>query len=109
MYGEVRVRLHKGRTISAPRFETSGPLRAGIEDAGYHATMGIAPDLMTASKEAVRGMIELLGQNYSLEPADAYLLCSVVVDLKISELVDAPNWVVTAYLPKSVMNRRVHH
>lgn len=58
---------------------------------------------MTASQDAVRAMIDLLGREYRLEPVDAYLLCSVVVDLKISEVVDLPNWVVSAYLPKSVM------
>lgn len=103
MSGEVRVRLHRDRTISGPRFETSGPLRPGIEDAGFHATMGIAPDLMRASQDAIRAMIDLLGTEYRLDPVQAYLLCSVVVDLKVSEVVDAPNWVVTAYLPKSVM------
>lgn len=106
MQGAVRVRLHKDRVIPGPQFETTGPLRAGIEDAGHHATMGVAPDLMKAAQDAVRAMIDLLGREYRLEPRDAYLLCSVVVDLKISEVVDAPNWVVTAYLPKSVMNRR---
>lgn len=103
MQGEIRVRLHKGRTIPGPQFETTGPLRSGIDDAGYHATMGVAPDLMAASQDAVRAMIDLLGREYRLAPEDAYLLCSVVVDLKISEVVDVPNWVVTAYLPKSVM------
>ena len=48
-------------------------------------------------------MIDLLGREYGLEPADAYLLCSVAVDLKISEVVDLGTWVVSAYLPKSVM------
>lgn len=106
MTGEVRVRLHKNRRLRAPMFETPGPLRAGIEDAGYFATMGVAPDLMVASQDAVRSMIDLLGHEFSLAPEDAYLLASVVVDLKISEVVDAPNWVVSAYLPKSVMIRR---
>jgi acetamidase/formamidase len=32
------------------------------------------------------------------------VLASVVVDLKISEVVDQPNWVVSAYLPLSVMH-----
>jgi acetamidase/formamidase len=32
----------------------------------------------------------------------AYLLCSVAADLKISEIVDAPNWIVTAYMPLSI-------
>lgn len=106
MHGVVRVRLHKAgafRPIVGPQFETPGPLRSGLEEAGYHVTMGVAPDLMGASQDAVRAMIDLLGREYRLEPADAYLLCSVIVDLKISELVDAPNWVVTAYLPKIVM------
>lgn len=103
MRGRVRVRLHRDRAIPGPQFETSGPLRAGIGDAGYHATMGVTTDLMTASQDAVRAMIDLLGREYGLEPADAYLLCSVAVDLKISEVVDLGTWVVSAYLPKSVM------
>ena len=35
-------------------------------------------------------------------PIDAYLLCSVGCDLKVSEIVDAPNWIVTAYCPLSI-------
>jgi acetamidase/formamidase len=30
------------------------------------------------------------------------MLCSVVVDLKICEIVDAPNWIVGAFLPQSI-------
>jgi hypothetical protein len=30
------------------------------------------------------------------------MLCSVAVDLKISEVVDAPNWIITAFLPQSI-------
>ena len=101
--GALRVRLHKGLTLPAPQFTTAGPLRAGIEDDGYHATMGVGPDLMRASQDAVRAMIDHLGRTYGLDPLDAYVLCSVVVDLKISEVVDQPNWVVSAYLPRSVM------
>jgi acetamidase/formamidase len=101
--GSIRVRLHRGRSILAPQFETPGPLRAGIEDAGYFGTMGVAPDLMQASRDAVRAMIDHLGHRYGVDPLDAYVLSSVAVDLKISELVDAPNWVVSAYLPKSIM------
>ncbi|WP_375399908.1 acetamidase/formamidase family protein [uncultured Amnibacterium sp.] len=100
--GAIRVRLHRGRTIPAPQFRTSGPLRPGIEDAGYEATTGVGPDLMAASRDAVRAMIDHLGREYGLDPLDAYVLCSVVVDLKITEVVDQPNWVVAAYLPRSI-------
>lgn len=101
--GTVRVLLHQGRSIPGPQLRTSGPLRAGIDDAGYYATLGVAPSLMEASKDAVRAMIDHLGHTYGLEPRDAYVLCSVAVDLKITEVVDAPHWVVGAYLPLSIM------
>ena len=32
----------------------------------------------------------------------AYCLCGAAVDLKISEIVDAPNWIVSAYLPLAI-------
>jgi acetamidase/formamidase len=41
-------------------------------------------------------------QNHGLRPEDAYILCSVVVDLRISEIVDAPNWIVSAFLPNAI-------
>ena len=101
--GSLRIGLHKNRSIPAPQFQTLGPLRTGIDEAGYYATMGVAGDLMTASKDALRAMVEHMCTTYGMEPIDAYVLSSTVVDLKITEVVDAPNWVVSAYLPLSVM------
>ncbi len=39
------------------------------------------------------------GMVIPIEPVEAYVLASLVVDLKISEIVDRPNWIVSAYLP----------
>ena len=47
-------------------------------------------------------MIEYLGREHGLSAPDAYMLCSVTCDLKISEIVDAPNWIVSAYCPLSI-------
>ncbi|MFD8815060.1 acetamidase/formamidase family protein [Streptomyces sp. NPDC059627] len=99
--GAARIRLHKGRRIAAPQFETAGPVRDGDDRAGHYATMGVGPDLMRAAQDATRAMIDHLGAQYGLAPVDAYVLCSVAVDLRITEVVDAPNWVVSAYLPKA--------
>jgi formamidase len=44
-------------------------------------------------------MIAYLERHHGLGPEHAYALCSVAVDLRISEVVDAPNWVVSAFLP----------
>jgi acetamidase/formamidase len=47
-------------------------------------------------------MIDHLHETKGLSRADAYALCSVAMDLKISEIVDQPNWVVSASLPLDV-------
>ena len=47
-------------------------------------------------------MIEWLGREHGLDPMQAYLLCSVAVDLRISEIVDVPNFVVTAHCPLGI-------
>ncbi len=91
--------LLKGANLSAPQFETPGPVTRHLDSKGYYVTTGVGPDLMEASKDAVRAMIEHLGKHYGLLPQDAYLLCSVGCDLRISEIVDMPNWVVSLYLP----------
>ena len=57
---------------------------------------------MNATRDAVRRMIDYLGREHGLGAPDAYMLCSVTCDLKISEIVDAPNWIVSAYCPLSI-------
>jgi amidase len=57
---------------------------------------------MTAARDAVSGMIELLTRQQGIPAVDAYMLCSVCGDLRISEIVDMPNWVVSFYFPRVV-------
>ena len=62
------------------------------------ATTGIGPDLFTASQAAARRAVDLVART-GLEPVEAYLLLSLVGELRISEIVDAPNWVVSLHVP----------
>jgi acetamidase/formamidase len=64
--------------------------------------MGAAGDLYMAAQDAVRAMIDHLVTSYALTPEDAYLLCSIAVDLKISEIVDGGEYIVSALLPEAV-------
>jgi len=48
-------------------------------------------------------MIDHITGITSLSPEDAYLLCSLCVDLKISEIVDAGEYIVSAVLPEAVL------
>ncbi len=95
----ARIDLIKGGNLRFPRFSTSQPVSRHLDGKGYEVTTGIGPDLMDATKNAVRGMIDLLGQQHKLSPEHAYMLCSVCADMRISEVVDQPNWVVSCYLP----------
>jgi acetamidase/formamidase len=53
-------------------------------------------------ERATRYRIEHLVAEHALTPEQAYYLCGATVDLKIREIVDEPNWIVSAYLPLSI-------
>lgn len=98
----LRLELWKGANLRYPQFDLPSSPTSHVDSKGYYATTGIGPDLFHAAQDAVRSMIDHLGREYQLGPEPAYMLCSVAVDLRISEIVDAPNWVVSAYLPKGI-------
>lgn len=98
----AKFELVKGANLAFPRFTTSGPVSRHLDVKGYEVTTGIGPDLMEGAKAAVSGMIDLLSRRYNMNAVDAYMLCSVCGDLRISEIVDMPNWVVSFYFPRVV-------
>ena len=102
MRATVRLTVRKDIRVTAPEFTTPGPLGASTNTTGWYAADGVGPDLFVAAKEAVRRMIDRLVVEHGLAPVDAYLLLSVAGDLRISEIVDQPNWIVTAYCPRSI-------
>jgi len=100
----VKVNLIKNFKIQSPQFETFGPVSNHIDKDGYFVTTGIGPDLIEGARNSIRHMIDLLVQKHNIPDSKAYMFCSVCADLRISEVVDAPNWVVSCYFPKSVFN-----
>jgi len=102
MQAAVRLTVRKDIQVPEPQFLTAGPLGARANVGPYYATDGIGPDLREAARNAIRHMIDYLQRTRGLTRADAYMLCSVAVDLKICEIVDAPHWVVSACLPLSI-------
>ncbi len=88
--------------LAFPRFRTAGPVTSHLDSKGYDVATGIGPDLMEAARAAVRSMIDLLTHRHGMPALDAYMLCSVCGDLRISEIVDLPNWTVSFYFPRVV-------
>jgi acetamidase/formamidase len=95
--------LEKNAGLKTPRFTTPGPVTRHLDGKGYEVTTGIGPDLMAAARDAVARMIDLIAARHALKPVEAYMLCSVAGDLRISEIVDQPNWVVSFYFPRLVL------
>ena len=98
----LRFDLLPGRRLREPQLRTRGPLGARTNTGPHFATTAHGPDLFKAAQQAIRYMIEHLVHERGLSREEAYVLSSVAVDLKISEIVDAPNWIVSAFLPESV-------
>jgi len=92
MSGTFELVLRKDLSLRFPRAETPTHL----------VTLGLHEDLDQAAKQALRGMIALLGELRNMHPADAYSLCSLAVDLRVTQIVDG-NKGIHAMLAKSLL------
>jgi len=102
MFASLRFTLEKGRSIPSPQYRTPGPLTRRVDSAPFYATTGVGGDLYAGAQDAVRAMVDHIATTYDLGREDAYLLCSLAVDLKISEIVDAGQYIVSALLPEAI-------
>ena len=98
----VRLSVRRDFTVDAPQYHMPPGALAQHEQSGYHVCTGVGPDLLEASRDAVRATIRFLGERYGLDRQEAYAVASVAVDLRIHEIVDAPNWVVGAFIPEAI-------
>lgn len=98
----VRFDLHKEYPIPELQYSTPGSAVEKANQKGYYVTTAHSPNLYEAAQNAVRYMIRHLVKYYDMTPPEAYALCSVTVDLRISEIVDAPNWLISAFLPLDI-------
>ncbi len=103
----LRFNLKKGANIPELRFLTPAGKKLTVADeGGYYAVTAHGPDLFKDTQQAIRYMIDYLSSEHNMTREQAYCLCGAAVDLKISEVVDAPNWIVSAYLPLSIFATR---
>jgi len=76
--GTVQLTVRKGRRLNWPRAETPT----------HYIAMGLHTDLDEAAKLATREMIDFLVAEKKMNRDEAYILCSVAVDLHVTQLVD---------------------
>ena len=102
----VRLTVRKEMRVEMPQYDVPAGLVGAHEQSGYHVCAGVGPDLLEAARDAVRATIAYLGEHRGLDREEAYALASVAADLRIHEIVDAPNWVVGAFVPDAIFEHR---
>jgi acetamidase/formamidase len=100
----LRLSVRKDLRIDAPQYDVPAGAVAAHERSAYHVCTGVGPDLMEAARDATRATIAYLGDRHGLGREEAYAIASVAADLRIHEVVDAPNWVVGAFVPMSIFD-----
>lgn len=91
--GTAQIFVRKGKQIRWPRAETPT----------HFITMGLHPDLNEAARMATREMIDFLMSEKGMSRDDAYILCSLGVDLHVTQNVDETKGI-HAMLPKSILH-----
>ncbi len=123
----AEVRPGEGANLIAPQVEGGGQIKH-MEPSSFHQTVGLplkgagevppfltyidsqkitdlenlSEDLTLAARHALLQMIDYIVREHGLMPEQAYILASVAVDLRVGQVVDVPNYVVTAVLNKDV-------
>ena len=90
--GTVELRLRKDMKLEVPRAET----------ADHHILMGFDPLIDNAAKMALRETIRFLGETRGMSAEDAYTLCSLAVDLHVTQIVNGIKGV-HAMLPRAIL------
>ena len=76
-------------------------------EAAKAAELGnLSKDISLAARNALLEMIDYISETYGYTREQAYIIASVAVDLRIGQLVDAPNVGVTAILPLDIFEQR---
>ncbi len=81
-----------GRQLPEPQYETDD----------YYAVTAFATTIDEAARKATRYMIDYLVAERGMDRTEAYVLCSLAGDLKISEVVDVPHVLVSMHMPKGI-------
>ena len=97
-YATTGFPLKEAGSVPPDMAYLDSPKVAGLEN--------LSKDISLAARNALLEMIEYIAETYGLTREQAYIVTSVAVDLRIGQLVDAPNVGVTAVLPVDIFGGR---
>jgi formamidase len=123
----TEIRKGEGQFLTNPQVEGGNQIK-NMEPGSFHQTIGypfkeagsvptyhsyldsaviedlpqLSEDLTMAARDALKQMIDHITRTYGLTREQAYVLASVAVDLRVGQVVDVPNYIITAVLSKDV-------
>ncbi|HEX3894087.1 MAG TPA: acetamidase/formamidase family protein [Terracidiphilus sp.] len=101
----LRFKLHKRQPLSGPIVEAS-ERAAPDSTADAWIVVESDPDMATAARAATSRMIDLLVSRWSFTEIHAYLLCSVALKLRLSQVVNEPMYTVSGAISKQILPAR---
>jgi acetamidase/formamidase len=100
----LRFHLHRGRAISGPLIESAEPPRSTASDSWIVVESDADP--LRAARNATSRMVDLLVRLWGFSDIHAYFLCSVAMNLRLSQVVNEPMITVSASIAKSILPER---
>jgi acetamidase/formamidase len=101
----LRFRLHKQQPLAAPLVEASDAV-APDSRADAWVVIATGTDLAEAARSATLRMIDLLVSRWGFTAVHAYILCSVAMRLRLSQVVNEPVHTVSAAIAKQILPER---
>ena len=101
----LRFHLHKHQPLAGPLIESS---EAAAADSPANAWVVIetGTDLADTARAATSRMVDLLVSRWGFSPVHAYILCSVALKLRLSQVVNEPVYTVSGAIAKQILPRR---
>jgi acetamidase/formamidase len=100
----LRFHLHRGHTLTAPLVESSQRANSARPDSWI--VVESDEDPLRAARNATSRMVDLLMRVWGFTDVHAYILCSVAMHLRLSQVVNEPMITLSAAIAKHILPER---
>lgn len=98
----LRFHIHKQQPLSGPLVESSEAVAPDTRSDSW-VVVESSEDAVTAAQKATNRMVDLLMSRWGIEKMQAYILCSVTLKLRLSQVVNEPIFTVSAAISKQIL------
>ncbi|MCX6597631.1 MAG: acetamidase/formamidase family protein [Acidobacteria bacterium] len=101
----LRFRLHKNEPLEGPLIESSEAVAPDLHGDCW-IVVECGEDIAAAARNATSRMVDLLVSRWQMDPVHAYILCSVALRLRLSQVVNEPVYTVSGSISKQILPDR---